>query len=127
MNLKVLLPSEILIDEEVIKVTAEAQNGSFCLLPKHIDFLAALVPGLLSFEDGTGREIFLAVDEGILVKYGYEVFVSTRNAVRGPDLGQLKQIVEEKFKKLDQMERKTRSAMAKIEAGFIRKFLELRK
>ena len=49
MKLTVLLPTEILVDEEVAKVVAEAQNGSFCLLPRHIDFVAALVPGLLSF------------------------------------------------------------------------------
>ncbi len=49
MRLKVLLPTEVLVDEEVVKVTAEAENGSFCLLPRHIDFVAALVPSLLSF------------------------------------------------------------------------------
>ncbi len=49
MKLKILLPTEIMLDEEVTKVTAEAGNGSFCLLPRHIDFVAALVPGLLSF------------------------------------------------------------------------------
>ena len=54
MRLTVLLPTEILVDEEVVKVVAEAQNGSFCLLPRHIDFVAALVPGLLSFVK-TGR------------------------------------------------------------------------
>jgi len=68
MNLKVLLPTEVLIDEEVRKVTAEAENGFFCLLPRHIDFATALIPGLLSFEDSEGRETFVAVDEGVLVK-----------------------------------------------------------
>jgi F-type H+-transporting ATPase subunit epsilon len=126
MNLKVMLPAEVLVDEEVIKVIAEAQNGSFCLLPKHIDFVAGLVPGLLSYVTSRGREIFLAIDEGILVKCGKEVLVSTRNAVRGPDLGQLKRTIKEQFKILDEREKKTRSAMAKIEASFVRRFLELR-
>ncbi len=126
MNLKVMLPTEVLVDEEVTKVIAEAQNGSFCLLPKHIDFVAGLVPGLLSYVTSTGREIFLAIDEGILVKCGKEVLVSTRNAVLGPDLGQLKRTINEQFKILDEREKKTRSAMAKIEASFVRRFLELR-
>jgi F-type H+-transporting ATPase subunit epsilon len=125
MNLKVLLPAEVLVQEEVAKVTAEAHNGSFCLLPKHVDFVAALVPGILSFETAGGREAFVAVDEGILVKCGDEVMVSTRNAMRGPDLGQLRRTVEERFKVLDDREKTARSAMVKIEAGFVRRFLEI--
>jgi F-type H+-transporting ATPase subunit epsilon len=125
MKLKVLLPTEVLIEEEVTKVIAEAHNGFFCLLPKHVDFVSALVPGILSFETNRGREEFLAVDEGVLIKCGQEVFVSTRNAVRGPDLGQLKRTVVEKFQVLDEREKAARSAMAKIEAGFVRRFLEI--
>jgi F-type H+-transporting ATPase subunit epsilon len=125
MKLRVLLPTEVLIEEEVTKVIAEAHNGFFCLLPKHVDFVAALVPGILSFETNRGREEFLAVDEGILIKCGQEVFVSTRNAVRGPDLGQLKRTVVEKFQVLDEREKTARFAMAKIEAGFVRRFLEI--
>ena len=125
MKLKVLLPAEVLVQEEVAKVTAEAHNGSFCLLPKHVDFVAALVPGILSFETAGGRETFVAVDEGILVKCGEEVMVSTRNAMRGPDLGQLRRTVEERFKVLGDREKTARSAMVKIEAGFVRRFLEI--
>jgi len=127
MNLKVLLPAEVLLQEDVAKVTAEAHNGSFCLLPKHVDFVAALVPGILSFETAGGREAFVAVDEGILVKCGEEVMVSTRNAMRGPDLGQLRRTVEERFKVLDDREKTARSAMVKIEAGFVRRFLEIQR
>jgi F-type H+-transporting ATPase subunit epsilon len=128
MNLKVLLPTEILLDEEVRKVTAEAGNGSFCLLPKHVDFVAALVPGLLSFEtEKEGEEVFLAVTEGVLVKSGQEVLVSVRNAVRGGDLGEMRRIVKEKFMVLDEKEKTARTAMARIEAGFVRRFLEVQK
>ena len=126
MKLKILLPTEIMVDEEVTKVTAEAGNGSFCLLPRHIDFVAALVPGLLSFvKAGNEVEEFLAVDEGILVKCGPEVLVSTRKAVRGPELGQLRETVEKTFKVLTDQEKRTRSALANLEANFIRRFLKL--
>jgi F-type H+-transporting ATPase subunit epsilon len=128
MRLKVLLPTDILVDEEVAKVTAEAENGSFCLLPRHIDFVAALVPGLLSFvKPGAAGEEFLAVDEGILVKCGPEVLVSTRQAVRGPELGQLRVMVAKNFKVLTDQEKRARSALAHLEANFIRRFLKLEK
>ena len=126
MKLKVLLPTEIMVDEEVTKVTAEAGNGSFCLLPRHIDFVAALAPGLLSFvKADDGSEEFLAVDEGVLVKCGPEVLVSTPKAVRGPELGSLRQTVDRTFKVLTDQERKARSALANLESNFIRRFLKL--
>lgn len=125
MKLKVLLPTEVLIDLEVSKVCAEAENGSFCLLRRHIDFVAALVPGLLSIETESGQETFLAVDEGILVKCGPEVLVSTRHAVQGPDLGDLKKTVEQEFRVLDEREKQTRSVLARLEASFVRRFIKL--
>jgi F-type H+-transporting ATPase subunit epsilon len=126
MRLKVLLPTEIMVDEEVTKVTAEAGNGSFCLLPRHIDFVAALVPGLLAYvKTSDGVEEFLAVDEGVLVKCGPEVLVSTPKAVRGPELGNLRETVDQTFKVLTDQEKRARSALANLEANFIRRFLKL--
>lgn len=124
--LKILLPAEIFINQEVTRVIAEAEDGCFCLLPRHIDYVAALVPGLLSFVSQEENEEFLAVDEGILVKSGSEILVSTRNAMRGPDLGSLKQTVEEQFLALSEQEKKARSAIAKMESSFIRRFLKFR-
>ena len=125
MKLKVLIPTEVLIEREVIKIVAEAENGHFCLLPNHIDFVAALVPGILSFTTETGSEIFVAVDEGILVKCGSETLVSTRNAIEGNDLETLKQTVTEQFQVLDEKEKLTRSALAQFEANMMRHFKEL--
>lgn len=125
MHLKLLLPTEILIDEPVSKVIAEAANGSFCLLPRHIDFVAALVPGILSFDNADGLENFVVIDQGTLVKCGKQVLVSTLNAVRGTDLEQLQAIVEQRFLQLDEHERVARTALARLEAGTIRGFIEL--
>jgi F-type H+-transporting ATPase subunit epsilon len=125
MRLTVILPTGLLVDQEVIKVTAEAENGSFCLLPRHIDFLAALVPGLLSFENDVGEEEFLAIDEGVLVKCGAEVMVSTRNAVRGVPLGQLRQAVEKQFRVLDEREQQARKVLTKLEADLVGRFIRL--
>ncbi len=125
MRLKVFLPMKILIDQEVTKVVAEAEDGSFGILPKHIDFVAALAPGIFSFESDDEEE-FMAVDEGILVKCGAEVLVSTRKAVRGKNLGELKRTVEEEFGTLNEREKKTRSILAKLEADFTKRFLKMR-
>jgi len=125
MKLRVILPTGVLVDQEVTKVTAEAENGSFCLLPRHIDFLAALVSGLLSFETETGDEEYLAIDEGVLVKCGPEVMVSTRNGVRGAPLGQLRQAVEKQFRVLDEREQQARTILTKLEADLVGRFIRL--
>ncbi|HNP26258.1 MAG TPA: F0F1 ATP synthase subunit epsilon [Nitrosomonas sp.] len=125
MRLQVLLPTEVLVDEQVVKVVAEAENGSFCLLPRHVDFVSALVPGILSFHTFGGSECFAAVDEGILVKCDREVFISTLNGVRGSDLNHLQALIDERFLELDEHERKARTALARLEAGTLRSFREL--
>ena len=126
MNFKILLPTEIFMDQAVEKVVAEALNGSFCLLPNHIDFVTALAPSLMSILTPGGEEIFLAVDAGILVKKGFDVMVSARNAVRAPDLEGLEQVVEEQFKVIDDKEKAARTASALLEADLVRRFMELR-
>jgi F-type H+-transporting ATPase subunit epsilon len=125
MRLKVVLPTDIVIDKEVIKVIAEAENGSFCLLPRHIGFVSILVPGLLSYVCPGGQEEFIAVDKGILVKCGPDVVVSTDQALVGADLGMLKRAIEKKFNLMDERQKKANSAVAKLEANLVRRFLEL--
>ena len=126
MMLKILLPAEILIEQEVKKIVAEAENGSFCLMPNHIDFVATLAPGLFTYERAEGGQEILAMDVGTLVKKGADVLVSTRNAVRAPDLGKLKQVVVQQYDILDEREKMVRSASAKLEASLIRRFVELK-
>ncbi len=126
MRLRIVSPSGFSLTDEVVKVTAEAQDGCFCLLPAHRDLATSLVPGLLEFESSTNRIRFVAVDEGLLVKTDAEVYVCTLHAVVGDDLSTLQQIVEHEFAELDDRERATRSAVARLEADFAHRFLSLR-
>jgi F-type H+-transporting ATPase subunit epsilon len=126
MLLKILLPAEVMLTQEVTKIVAEAENGSFCLMPNHIDFVATLAPGIFTYVPAQGGQELLAMDVGTLVKKGSNVLVSTRNAVRAPDLGKLKQVVVEKYDVLDEREKMVRSAGARLEASLIRRFVELK-
>ena len=126
MLLKILLPAEVMMVEEVKKIVAEAEDGSFCLMPNHIDFVATLAPGIFSYILATGGQELLAMDVGTLVKKGSDVLVSTRNAVKAPDLGKLKQVVVEQYDVLDEREKMVRSASAKLEASLVRRLVELK-
>ena len=122
INLKVLLPFRIFAEEtDVFRVVAETRDGSFGLLPHRLDCVAALTPGILIYEKEAEGEVYVAVDEGVLVKTGLDVLVSVRNAIGGTDLGQLRESVEREFLNLNEREQSVRSVMAKMESGLIRR------
>ena len=123
MNLKVLLPFRIFAEKtDVSRIVAETREGSFGLLPQRLDCVAALAPGILIYETEAEGEVFIAADEGVLVKTGPDVLVSVRRALGGTDLSQLRDAVEQEFLTLDEHEQSVRSAMAKLEMGFLRRF-----
>jgi F-type H+-transporting ATPase subunit epsilon len=125
MNLKVLIPFQVFAEKtDVLRVVAETRDGSFGLLPHRLDCVAALAPGILTYETKEEGTVYLAVDEGVLVKAGADVFVSVRHAIGGTDLGQLHDAVKREFKKVDERERGVRVAVAKLEGGFIRRLAE---
>ena len=126
MHLKVLLPFQVYAEKkEVTRIVAETREGSFGLLPHRLDCVAALVPGILIYQTVSGGEVLVAVDEGVLVKTGADVLVSVRRAIGGTDLGQLHTAVEKEFLTLDENEQSVRTAVAKLETGFLRRFATL--
>jgi len=125
MHLKILLPFEIFADiANVTRIVAETQGGAFGLLPNRLDCVAALVPGILTWQTETGDEVFAAVDDGTLIKTGHEVVVSVRRALQGNDLASLRAKVDLEFLTLDRAEQEVRAVMAKLETGFVRRFAE---
>jgi F-type H+-transporting ATPase subunit epsilon len=126
MNLKVLLPFQVFAEKTgVSRIVAETLEGSFGLLPHRLDCIAALTPGILTYETESDGEVFVAVDEGVLVKAGPDVLVSVRRAIGGTDLGQLREAVAKEFLTLDKDEQSVRSVVAKLETGFLRRFAAL--
>lgn len=123
MNLKILLPFRVFdLKVGVLRIVAESPEGSFGLLPQRLDCVTALVPGILVYETEADGEVFVAVDEGVLVKTGYDVSISVRQAIGGTDLALLRQSVVQEFLTLDESERDVRTVMARLETGFIHRF-----
>jgi F-type H+-transporting ATPase subunit epsilon len=125
MDLKILLPFQIFAEKTgVSRIVAETREGSFGLLPHRLDCVAALAPGIMIYENEAEGEVYVAVDEGVLIKSGSEVHVSVRNAIGGTDLGQLREAVEREFLNLNEREQSVRAVMAKMESDFIRRLAE---
>jgi F-type H+-transporting ATPase subunit epsilon len=127
MNLKILLPFEVFAEKtDVTRIVAETPRGSFGLLPHRMDCVAALAPGILTYETAADGEVFVAVDEGVLIKAGAAVLVSVRRALGGNDLGQLRENVERQFLTLDENEKSVRLVTAKLETGLLRRLATLK-
>jgi len=124
MNLRVLLPFRVFADRSAVsRIVAETRAGSMGLLPRRLDCVAALAPGILTYETEAEGEVYVAVDEGVLVKTGPDVLVSVRQAIGGTNLGQLRTAVEQEFLTLDEHEQSVRSVLAKMESDFIRRMV----
>lgn len=127
MNLKVFLPFHVFAEKtDVLRIVAETGDGSFGLLPHRLDCVAALAPGILTYETGSEGTVYVAIDEGVLVKAGADVLVSVRHAIGGTDLSQLHKAVQRDFLTLDEHERNVRAAVAKIEGIFMHNLEEFK-
>ncbi len=126
MNLKILLPFKVFADiKNVSQIVMETSEGSYGLLPQRLDCVAALVPGIFTYETN-GALHYVAVDEGVMIKAGAQVLVSVRNAVGGVDLGKLGELVKKDFNTQDENQKQATTAIAKLERGFIYSFDKLR-
>ncbi len=135
MTLKILLPSEVFATlEGVTRIVAETHQGSFGLLPRRLDCVAALVPGILTYSTEAGKtgsgdevnkvnEVYVAVDEGVLVKAGSDVFVSVRGAFQDTDLSKLHEAVKQQFLSRSAEDESVRQALAKMESGLVRSLI----
>lgn len=128
INLRIILPYKLFAEiKDVRRLVVETPEGYMGILPHRLDCTAALVPGLLTYKTEDGKDVYVAIDEGILIKAGKEISISVRNAVGGADLGNLKTTVEKEFRNLTEEERNIRLSLAKLESAFARKFMELRR
>lgn len=127
ITLKVLLPYKVLVEvPDVKRMTVETTSGSVGFFPNRLDCAAALVPGILMYENSVREVKYLALDEGLLLKTGGVVTVAVRNAVAGSDLGRLRQSIESDLRNLEDRERDVRNTLAKLETGFFRSLEKFR-
>ncbi len=125
MRLKVLLPFQVFTQKtDVVRIVVETLAGSYGFLPNRLDCVTALEPGILMYETETEGEVFMAVDEGVLVKTGQDVNVSVRRAMGGTDLDSLRAVVEQEFLSIDKQEQAVRSVMAKLETGLLHRLAD---
>lgn len=125
MNLKILMPFQIFAEKsDIRRIVADTCDGSVGFLPHRLDCAVALVPGILIYENEIGDEVYVAIDEGVLVKTGLNVLVSVRSAVAVSDLSRLREMVERETFQLDERDKNVRQVLSKMESSFVRHLVE---
>ncbi|MBE6446324.1 MAG: hypothetical protein E7021_02870 [Alphaproteobacteria bacterium] len=124
MRLKVLTPTQILIDTPIEKVDFEAVDGYFTLLPKHIDFINSLKQTIVQYQVNN-KSYYVACDRGVVVKKSDEVIISTALAISDDNLEKLKKTIEVDFKQMEQERKEVLVSMSKLEVGLTKGLMNL--
>lgn len=125
LQLKVMMPTRVVLDTLAGQVNVEAKGGSRGFLPRHIDFVAALATGIISYVGENQQPGFVAVDGGVLVKKGTQLLVSTPDAVHAEALDELEKFILEKARQHQENERISRGVLARLEVALVRRLMEL--
>jgi F-type H+-transporting ATPase subunit epsilon len=120
MHLKILLPSQVFLDADHVKKMVVPTGAGFVgILPERLDFVAAVKPGIMVWQNERGDEIYTAVDDGIVVKAGDEVLCSVHRASTGTDPAKLLETIEKQFISLNTEQQAVRTTLAKLEGGLL--------
>ena len=130
LNLKVYVPDRLFLEETILKVKLIGKEGSFTILPKHLDYISSFNDGVLMYLDLENNKRYLAINQGILVKVGREVKLSLFHAIEGSDLNKLKENVKELALKSDELinkDKQLKTSLKNIEFFIFEKLMRLKK
>ncbi|WP_204137951.1 F0F1 ATP synthase subunit epsilon [Halomicronema sp. CCY15110] len=123
-DLSIFLPNRVLLTTRAQRLGADAENGRFVVRPNHIDFVTALVPSILYYQEPAATH-YVAIDRGMLVKRENEVRVSVLQAIQSDDLEHLDHVIEKEFRALDERQKQTQTALTRLEVSFMRGMMDI--
>ena len=124
MRVRIIVPGKLFLDQEVDKITAPGAEGSFQILPRHIDVVWTLQSGILVVTTGK-KDTYFAINQGVLVKEKDLVQISSYQVVESTSLEELQETVEKNFRILDEEEKKLSRILDKLEADTLIRLAEL--
>ena len=131
LNLRVYTPNELFIDEVITKISVLGNEGYYTILPNHIDYVSSFGDGILCFVTQDNKRMFVGVNQGILVKCGREIQISTFNAINGgSSVEELKDILKDVIKKEEEIinfEKKLKISLKNIEFELFKRINSLRR
>ena len=122
-TLRIVTPPKT-VEKRIKAIRLKDETGFFGIMKGHINFVTALVPSLCYYLDENDREVFLAVDGGIVSIKGGMVTITSREIFESDDAEKLAEIIENTMVKKDSSERSFHNMIKGIERSFMEKTLE---
>jgi F-type H+-transporting ATPase subunit epsilon len=113
-----------MFEREIKHIRLKDETGFFGVMKNHIDFLTVLVPSLCYYRDVRDREMFLAVDGGILDVRGETAYLTSREVHESEDAEKLAEIIEKTILHRTGSEQAFSEILKGIERSFMEKTIE---
>ena len=124
LRLRIAVPAQMLIDEDVAAVRAHDHTGEFGIRPGFEPFYTCLATGILTYRRLDGSERFVALRRGALTVKDDDVSVVTRDAVARDRLEHLEREVLREFLQREDDEKKSDTALKKMQLAAMRQLVE---
>lgn len=85
LNLKIITPERVVVDEPVDAVFSKAVDGEFGVLPDHIPFMTALDIGVTRYQKGKDYE-YISTIGGIFQVSDNNITILSETAERGEEI-----------------------------------------
>jgi F-type H+-transporting ATPase subunit epsilon len=123
-KLNIVTPAKIM-EKDITYIRLKDETGFFGILKGHTNFLTVLVPSLCYYTDVNGKEVFLAVDEGVLSVREGTVTITSKEVFESDNAEKLAEIIENTLTKRDESEIAFRGMFEGIERSFMEKTIKL--
>lgn len=127
MKFVICTPLGSVLQTDIVKVTLETFDGYHTFLPRHVDYVSAMGPNIISYTTTDNVLRYAACHHGIVVKKGDEVTVTAQDAVLGDSLDELEDVINREFKQNEEQRKELNTAMTRLELGLMRGFGRLNK
>ncbi|MDA8156702.1 MAG: hypothetical protein M0Z52_09680 [Actinomycetota bacterium] len=125
-NLKIITPART-SERTITYIRLKDGSGFFGILRNYADFITVLPTSLGYYNDLDGKEIFIAIEEGILSVRNGVVVLTAREVFEGEDAGALSEIIDKTVLARSGAETALSGLLKGMEAAFIEKTIELEK
>lgn len=122
-RLNIVTPTKM-FERDIRYIRLKDETGFFGIMKGHIDFLTVLVPSLCYYIATNTKEIFLAVDGGILSVRGETVSLTSKQVFESEDSEKLAEIIENTIWKREESEKTFLKMLEGIERSFMEKTIE---
>lgn len=127
LNLRIYTPEKLFLEKEILKITLNGKEGSFSILPKHVDYISSFDDCIMCYTETSNKTSFLATNQGIITKIGRNIEISTFHVIVGNSLMELKNNINELSKKSKDIANKNTEInenLKKMELSILKKIME---